>query len=364
MLFKFSSMSSVDHLNDSAADLASTTKQRTRKKNSVSSGLHSPKMHVSESGGKIHGSHTFSGGQRSPRGSTVQRSSEQNKALVRKLELMHNFTTEAVRLLKSEDELKTSSSAEDSSQQYLFRALEENHEELRRLLLKRLKPRPQRNSVVSAATALGSPANIGTSTATGGIGETSEILNNPYDFEVGGVIVGGLTSEVGSNTILMAEGNNARNNVVDVDLEDDDEVDKSNEEPTVMFNDNLSIQEETNVSPLDSDDQSLIIPLTSEDESEAGNGSSIMDPNFNSGGGGDFDLAGVCDLATIEEQPELGYSSESEANFEPFHGKISRISNTSNTSTTPQLDPLLEQEETNNKGGVDNEKTPAPAAEK
>ena len=75
---------------------------------------------------------------------------------VRKLELMHNFTTEAVRLLKSEDELKTSSSAEaDSSQQYLFRALEENHEELRRLLLKRLKPRPQRNSVVSAATALG-----------------------------------------------------------------------------------------------------------------------------------------------------------------------------------------------------------------
>ena len=81
---------------------------------------------------------------------------------VRKLELMHNFTTEAVRLLKSEDELKTSSSAEaDSSQQYLFRALEENHEELRRLLLKRLKPRPQRNSVVSAATAIGSPANIG-----------------------------------------------------------------------------------------------------------------------------------------------------------------------------------------------------------
>ena len=86
-----------------------------------------------------------------------------------------------------------------------------------------------------------------------------------------------------------------------------------------------------------------------------------MDQIFNSGGG-DFNLAGVCDLATIEEQPELGYSSVSEANFEPFHGKISRISNTSNTSTTPQLDPLLEQEETNNKGGVDNEKTPAPAS--
>ena len=187
-------------------------------------------------------------------------------------------------------------------------------------------------SIYIVVLAPGSPANIGTSTATGGIGETSEILNNPYDFEVGGVIVGGLTSEVGSNTILMAEGNNTRNNVVDVDLDlDDDEVDKSNEEPTVMFNDNLSIQEETNVSPLDSDDQSLIIPLTSEDESEAGNGSSIMDPNFNSGGG-DFDLAGVFDLATIEEQPELGYSSESE----------------SNTSTTPQLDSLLEQEETNN----------------
>jgi len=132
-MFKFSSMSSVDHLNGSASDLAITAKQRTRKKNSISSGLHSPKLHVSESGGKIHGSHTFSGGQKSPR--ATQRNSEQNKALVRKLELMHNFTTEAVRLLKSEDDFKTS---EDSSN--LFRALEENHEELRRLLLKRLKP--------------------------------------------------------------------------------------------------------------------------------------------------------------------------------------------------------------------------------
>ena len=83
--------------------------------------------------------------------------------------------------------------------------------------------------------------------------------------------------------------------------------------------------------------------LLSNIKSEAGNGSSIINPNFNSGGR-DFDLAGVCNLARIEEQPELGYSSESEANFEPFHGKISRISNTSNTSTTPQLDPLLEQE--------------------
>ena len=64
-----------------------------------------------------------------------------------------------------------------------------------------------------------------------------------------------------------------------------------------------------------------------------------MDPNTG------MDLAGVCDLATIEEQPELGYSSESEANFEPFHGKLSRESN-----ATPQLDTLLEQEETNNKG--------------
>jgi len=60
-------------------------------------------------------------------------------------------------------------------------------------------------------------------------------------------------------------------------------------------------------------------------------------------------------LASIEEQPELGYSSESEANFEPFLGKIS---SESNTSTTLQLDSLLEQEETNNKGSVaDNEDT-------
>ena len=130
------------------------------------------------------------------------------------------------------------------------------------------------------------------------------------------------------------EGNNA----TDADLEEDDEVDKSNEELTIMYNDNLSIQEDTNVSPLDSDDKSLIMPASEENTDPT----PIMDPNTAT-----FDLAGVCDLATIEEQPELGYSSESEANFEPFHGKISRESN---TSTTPQLDPLLEQEETNNKG--------------
>ena len=47
-LFKFSSMSSVDHINDSSNDL--TKFKRSRKKNSVSSGLHSPKLHVSESG--------------------------------------------------------------------------------------------------------------------------------------------------------------------------------------------------------------------------------------------------------------------------------------------------------------------------
>ena len=251
---------------------------------------------------------------------------------------MHNFTTEAVRLLKSEDDLKVS---EDSSQQYLFRALEENHEELRRLLLKRLKPRPQRNSVISAA--LGSPMATATSTA-GTAGELE--ISNPFE-------VGSLTTEAGSNTILSEDATN----VPDADLDEDD-VDKSNEEPTVMYNDNLSIQEETNVSPLDSDDQSLNM-VTSEDESEAG-GVPILDPNT----GASFDLAGVCDLATIEEQPELGYSSESEANFEPFHGKISRGSN---TSTTPQLDPLPEQQEdTNNdtiKEGTEDNKTSETHAE-
>ena len=172
---------------------------------------------------------------------------------------------------------------------------------------------------------------------------TTDPIAEPFDFEVGGLV-----TEAGNNTILMSDGNN----VINADLDEDDEVDKSQEEPTVMYNDDLSIHElEVAVSPLDSDEPSLILP-DSEDTSEASTGSILTDPNT----APPFDLAGVCDLATIEEQPELGYSSESEGvgNFEPnFHGKISRESNTS--ITTPQLDPLLElSEETNNKPLNDN----------
>ena len=61
------------------------------------------------------------------------------------------------------------------------------------------------------------------------------------------------------------------NNVVNVDLDEDDEADKSNEELTIMYNDNLSIHEETNVSPLDSDDHSLILPASEDNAGKSHN---------------------------------------------------------------------------------------------
>ena len=72
--------------------------------------------------------------------------SSSDKALVRHLELMHNFTSEAVKLLKKEDQTEdriTDDDIEklDQDSSKIFRALEENHEELRLLLLRKLKPR-------------------------------------------------------------------------------------------------------------------------------------------------------------------------------------------------------------------------------
>ena len=71
-MFKFSSMSSIDHLQGSASDLT-TSKQKQRKKYSISSGLQSPKTKLS-----------------SP--TVPRRQSENQKSIVRKLELvMFNF---------------------------------------------------------------------------------------------------------------------------------------------------------------------------------------------------------------------------------------------------------------------------------
>ena len=200
-MFKFSSMSSIDHLQGSASDLAT----KKRKKYSISnSGIQSPKASKAPNSPGI------------PR-----RQSENQKIIVRKLELMHNFTSEAVRLLKKEENLEEFD---------ILRALEENHEELRRLLLKRLKTK------VSTPSAMTSP--------------TSEQV---FDFE-------------------EAIDNLEPENQVQDNKQDDEE---SVEEPTVLE----------------------VLEPQNGDSNENENDTS--DPPF--------------DLATIEEQPELGYQSDSEA---------------------------------------------------
>ena len=94
-----------------------------------------------------------------------------------------------------------------------------------------------------------------------------ETFSDPFDpFEVGGLV----NPEAGSNTTILI-GAVEGNNVANVDLDEDDEADKSNEELTIMYNDNLSIHEETNVSPLDSDDQSLILPSSEDNTGKSHN---------------------------------------------------------------------------------------------
>ena len=299
-IFKFSSASSIDHLHDSSQDI-NGIKRGVRKKNSFSSGLHSPKLHVSESGSKIHGSRTFSNG--GIGGDRHNIKSDQNKALVRKLELMHNFTTEAVKLLRTEDEhlLKHDGHV---SQQYLFRALEENHEELRRLLLKRLKPRPQRNSIASVP--IGSPATTACPNTAGEVSDT-----NPFDFDYNESII--------RVNPAMDDHNKETSDDNEEGCADEYYYDeKSQEEPTVMYNDNLSVQEDSTVSPLDHDDEPLeqdISKVEAIEETEAT----------------------PFDLATIEEQPELGYTSESESSLE--------LKDLASSGLTPTpLEPLPEED--------------------
>ena len=245
-MFKFSSMSSIDHLQGSASDLVPSSKTgKHRKKYSISSGLQSPKTKVS-----------------SP--TIPRRQSENQKSIVRKLELMHNFTSQAVRLLKKE---------ENNEEEFeILRALEENHEELRRLLLKRIKAKhPVTSPPVTSPT--------------------SEMTNNPFEFNETEMEASEKNSE------FITENGNKN------DEENEDE-DVSVEEPTVYYNDNDSAKTEDNV-----------------EISEVDNANE----------------EGPFDLATIEEQPELGYQSDSEA-YETVNKKNSK----ENKVVSNPLDTLAE----------------------
>ena len=253
-MFKFSSMSSIDHLQGSASDL---TKQK-RKKYSISSGLQSPKTKLS-----------------SP--TIPRRQSENQKSIVRKLELMHNFTSDAVRLLKKE---------ENNEEEFeILKALEENHEELRRLLLKRIRakhPNPNASSPVMTSP---------TSEQTQNHFDFNEQVNHSIDHQ----------SEKNSDFLLLDNVN---------DKADNESEDVSVEEPTVYYNDNDSAK------TVESDNTEII-------------GEVILDNSNNE--------EGPFDLATIEEQPELGYQSDSEA-YETVNKKNSK----ENNKVSIPLDTLAE----------------------
>ena len=94
----------IEHLQDATNDTNEWVKKNAvRKKYSNASSALSPKHH-----GKLHN------GIKSPsRDSRVSKSDRnRDKALVRHLELMHNFTSEAVKLLKKEEEENTTTEDE------------------------------------------------------------------------------------------------------------------------------------------------------------------------------------------------------------------------------------------------------------
>ena len=190
---------------------------------------------------------------------------------------MHNFTSDAVRLLKKE---------ENNEEEFeILKALEENHEELRRLLLKRIRakhPNPNASSPVMTSP---------TSEQTQNHFDFNEQVNHSIDHQ----------SEKNSDFLLLDNVN---------DKADNESEDVSVEEPTVYYNDNDSAK------TVESDNTEII-------------GEVILDNSNNE--------EGPFDLATIEEQPELGYQSDSEA-YETVNKKNSK----ENNKVSIPLDTLAE----------------------
>lgn len=321
-MFKFSrsSMSSVDHLHESSNDLVNRRKNsrdlRRRKKHSLPSGLQSPGVPGSSKVNEKVCKNCPPPG--SPRGSITRGTgsfNDYNQALIRKLELMHNFTSEAVRLLRTESDSGIHAANRLDDSQYMFSMLEQNHEELRQLLLKRLNPRPQRNSTVS--TTVGSPPSTSGDPAMGEAGSgpgTGEITNNAFQYELEKPLEPSQVGDDNSVTSMSNDGNLA----IDEDLEE--EEDKSQEGSTVMYNDNLSVQDhDSSVSPLEDETNS---------GSNAHGGATGNEPEEHATTWNELD--------TIEEQPELGYTSETEYDSYKDSSKANR--NKKNT-----LDPLLEE---------------------
>ena len=184
---------------------------------------------------------------------------------------MHNFTSDAVRLLKKE---------ENNEEEFeILKALEENHEELRRLLLKRIKTRHPPNALTSSPTM---------------ISPTSEPNFNLEDH----LTIDG--SEKNSEFLVLE---NVKGNIDDDDIDESEDV--SVEEPTVYYNDNDSAK------TVEIDNTEIGEVLENEE--------------------------GPFDLATIEEQPELGYQSDSEA----YETVIKKNSKETNKVSIP-LDTLAE----------------------
>jgi hypothetical protein len=266
-LFKFSSTSSIDndHVSTSTHDLAKKNRRNFSKKNSLTSGsqIQSPKLPSLPK--------YYQGRSPSRNSSVTNDQQNHHQVLVRKLELMHNFTTEAVKLLKKEaikDDHDEGGVLDESSN--LFRALEENHEELRQLLLIRLRSR-HKSSIIIAPP-----------------GSDHGGKESPPNVE-----------------------NVDTNNTITADMGDEEDKESLEEEPTVRYNDNSSMHEETAYPTIEEDAKDSPIEVSNEQETPF-------------------------DLATIEEQPELGYQtdsyqSDSEA-YENIHSKF----NPENLSTVTE----------------------------
>ena len=327
-MFKFSSASSLDHVNE--GNVTEWMKKNSRrKKHSIASSAMSPSKTQHEKLRKSSGTHSQHLVKSPSRNSSISKSdlkAKSNLALVRHLELMHSFTSEAVKLLKKEDDRSNSDEEKFEDSAKIIRALEENHEELRQLLLNRLKPKSKARSRHPSVTNVNNSGNPTTTDADPETTENEAKLNsNDEDPNAKDVAVENPDNELG----LPLE------NEADAEYEFDNE--KSHEETTVLYNDNTSVQEESNIPQIEEDAVPEVENLSSLPCSEPTNEPIYEEANITEATTYEYDHG----LEPIAEQPELGYQSESDS----INITVTKLKENAPTALDPVAEDTVEAED-------------------
>ena len=226
-----------------------------------------------------------------------------SKVLLRKLELMQSFTTEAILLLKNQtNEMKDNEVLgldENLTTASMVNALEENHEELRLLLLNKLRPAATKPTSTTEVKRL---HNIPQQPPD----HTADHFEHPPGNQ-------GTEDPSGIGDAVMPPSNFTKNNIVEAG---------GSEVPTSIVNADLessfTVADDHNLPAV----QEVVHPAVDVEEPVL----EVAAGGVEAGGGGDGEEAIPFGLTAIQEQPELGYQSDSESihSFDPTTGKMKK----------------------------------------